>query len=306
MIAHRIDVRSIPTWLRHREIFAAFDALRPGESLELSTDHEPRPLRYEFDHQREGRFVWSAQQLADDDWSVTIRRLKSQGRDGSLADFFARCAAFEGAHPRTLAAFTAHAVERTVTRRESVNEQGALWPYLGVVREGTLGMIAGSANGRERLLFEYLPFETFGEIAVVDGGAALGRVAPPFGRARIVAIPRAAVLKQMEDDAAFARRMTLLCAHRGRALAERLELLAGRSTIERMARALLPYASPEQGISPALAPATRMSQSQLAVAAGTVREVAARALFELESAGAIELEGGRIARIDRAKLAVYL
>ncbi|TAM75432.1 DUF2249 domain-containing protein [bacterium] len=306
MIAHLIDVRSIPTWLRHREIFAAFDALRPGEELQLSTDHEPRPLRFEFDRQREGRFVWLQRQHSDDDWVVTIRRIDSEGRDGSLEDFLGRCAALEGCSDETRAAFVANALERSIPHREALNEQGSQWPYLGFVREGTLGMIAGSANGRERLLFEFLPFETFGELSLVDGGTMLGRVAPPFGAARIVAVPRNVVLKQMESDIGLVRSIALLCAQRGRALAERLEFLAGRSTVERVARALLPYAPPDQGLAPVLSSARRMSQSQLAIAAGTVREVAARALFELENAGAIELEGGRIARIDRAKLSSFL
>jgi len=303
---HQIDVRSIPTWLRHREVFAAFDALRPDEELCIITDHEPRPLRYEFDTQREGRFVWVQRQHSDDEWQVTIRRIKAKGRPGSLEDFFARCAALDRSSEQTRKVFAATAMERAVARRETVTEQGSEWPYLGFVREGTLGMIAGSANGREHLLFEYLPFETFGEVATIDGGTVLGHVAPPFGEAQIVAVPRSVVLDRMDSDSALARSMAKLCAQRARALAERLEFLAGHSIVERVARALLPYASPEQGLSPVLASARRMSQSQLAVAAGTVREVAARALFELENAGAIELEAGRITRIDRAKLVAFL
>lgn len=306
MLPYTIDVRSIPTWLRHREIFAAFDALAPGEELRLIVDHRPRPLRYEFDRQRDGRFVWVQRQLSDDDWRVTIRRIEARGQDGSLEDFFSRCAVLEGCSERTQRAFVESAIERVIAGGEALNEQGSQWPYLGFVREGTLLMIAGSANGRERLLFEFLPFETLGEIAMVDGGAVLGRVTPPFGIARIVAVPRNVVLAQMENDAVLARSMALVCAQRARALAERLEVLAGRSTVERVARALLPYAPPDQGLAPVPAQARRMSQSQLAVAAGTVREVAARALFELESAGAIMLEAGRIARIDRAKLSTFI
>ncbi|MDE2572817.1 MAG: DUF2249 domain-containing protein [bacterium] len=306
MTAHQVDVRSLPTWRRHREVFAAFDALRPAEELRVISDHEPRPLRYEFDRLREGRFVWMQRQHSDDEWRVTIRRIDAPGREGTLEDFFARCAALESASEATHRAFIAAATERIIAYREALNEQGMEWPYLGFVREGRLGMIAGSANGRERLLFEFLPFETFGEISLVDGGTMLGRVAPPFGSARAIAVPRNVVLKQMDDDPAFAHAIALLCAQRGRALAERLEFLAGRSTVERVARALLPYARPDFGLAPVLAPARRMSQSQLAIAAGTVREVAARALFELESSGAIQLEGGRIARIDRAKLTAFV
>jgi DNA-binding transcriptional regulator YhcF (GntR family) len=46
--------------------------------------------------------------------------------------------------------------------------------------------------------------------------------------------------------------------------------------------------------------------TQIATAAGTVKEVAARAIAELERAGTIRRARGRIAFIDRAKLETFL
>ena len=43
-----LDVRDLPPAKRHPEIHEAFDALDPGEALELVNDHEPKPLFYEF------------------------------------------------------------------------------------------------------------------------------------------------------------------------------------------------------------------------------------------------------------------
>jgi DNA-binding GntR family transcriptional regulator len=45
-----------------------------------------------------------------------------------------------------------------------------------------------------------------------------------------------------------------------------------------------------------------MTQAQLAATAGTAKEVAARALAELEAAGAIKRAKGRIALADRQRL----
>jgi uncharacterized protein (DUF2249 family) len=48
-----LDVRSMPPKERHPTIHAAFDALDSGESLTLVNDHDPKPLFYEFQAERE-------------------------------------------------------------------------------------------------------------------------------------------------------------------------------------------------------------------------------------------------------------
>jgi hypothetical protein len=72
--------------------------------------------------------------------------------------------------------------------------------------------------------------------------------------------------------------------------------------IARVANALLPYAAPEQGLHPALPPLPNMTQSQVAASAGTVKEVAARAIAELERLQALRRERGHIRYLDRTKL----
>ncbi len=47
---------------------------------------------------------------------------------------------------------------------------------------------------------------------------------------------------------------------------------------------------------------TRLTQDDLAARIGTVREVAARSLKELEKVEAIEIQRGRITILDRGKL----
>lgn len=74
------------------------------------------------------------------------------------------------------------------------------------------------------------------------------------------------------------------------------------SMTARIARALLPYAGPAEGMVPTLPPLSQMSQAQIATIAGTVRIVAARGLAKLVRERAIELRRGRVARIDRRQL----
>lgn len=44
--------------LKHKAIFETFDGLAPGESMLLINDHDPRPLRFQFEDSRSGLFTW--------------------------------------------------------------------------------------------------------------------------------------------------------------------------------------------------------------------------------------------------------
>ena len=44
-----IDVRSIPPYQRHQQIFAQVDALQVGQSLRIVNDHDPVPLRHQLE-----------------------------------------------------------------------------------------------------------------------------------------------------------------------------------------------------------------------------------------------------------------
>jgi uncharacterized protein (DUF2249 family)/CRP-like cAMP-binding protein len=306
MAVTRLDVRALPTWERHPRIFAAFDTLREGETLTILTDHEPRPLRLEFEQLRPEQFVLAQRQLGEQRWEAVVwRARRDDARDG-LGGVFARCAVFARASGETRQALARVAVERALTAKEPLVAQDAHWPYLGIVREGALAAIAGSSGGREQILFEIFPLETFSEIEALDGGRALARIVPTSRVARIVLVPRAVILSLMIDDVVLTRALQTACAQRARSLAGRLVARVTQPTIARVAAAILPYAPPAAGLSPTLPPLRQMSQTRLAIAAGTVKEVVARVIAELEAAGAIQREGGHIARADRAKLVAFL
>ena len=71
-VATAIDVREIAPRERHALIFARFDALQPGEALQLVNDHDPRPLRYQFEDRSPGRFDWTYLEAGPDLWHVQI------------------------------------------------------------------------------------------------------------------------------------------------------------------------------------------------------------------------------------------
>ncbi|RZL91345.1 MAG: DUF2249 domain-containing protein [Variovorax sp.] len=60
---------------RHPLIFSTFDALAPGQSLQLVNDHDPKPLHYRFDDRCAGAFEWTYLESGPVLWRVQIGKL---------------------------------------------------------------------------------------------------------------------------------------------------------------------------------------------------------------------------------------
>lgn len=72
---HKLDVRVIPPRERHPKIFEMFDALTENETFVLINDHEPRPLYYQFLHERPEQFSWTYLEEGPEVWRVQIGRV---------------------------------------------------------------------------------------------------------------------------------------------------------------------------------------------------------------------------------------
>lgn len=70
-----IDVRSIMPRDRHPLIFDAFDQLSSGEAFLLVNDHDPKPLYYQFMHERTNQFEWDYVEQGPDVWKVRVGKL---------------------------------------------------------------------------------------------------------------------------------------------------------------------------------------------------------------------------------------
>lgn len=114
------------------------------------------------------------------------------------------------------------------------------------------------------------------------------------------------MLHAAESDSRFALALAAAATQQVRAIAELVQAQVSKKIIARVAAALRPYAPIESGlvqVDPVYLPSLRLTQ--IATATGTVKEVVARAVAELEKAGAIRRIRGRIAFIDRAKLTEF-
>ncbi len=69
-----LDLREIMPFERHELIFEKWEALKPGETLKIINDHDPKPLHYQFEAEYRDRYGWEYVQEGPKDWVVKITR----------------------------------------------------------------------------------------------------------------------------------------------------------------------------------------------------------------------------------------
>lgn len=67
-----VDVRPLPPREKHPTIFGTFDALPAGGKMLLVNDHDPVPLRYQFQMERPDGFTWTALAEGPEEWRIEI------------------------------------------------------------------------------------------------------------------------------------------------------------------------------------------------------------------------------------------
>lgn len=67
-----LDVRQEAPARRHSLIFETFDSLGSGEAFTLVNDHDPKPLRYQFEAEHAGEFTWDYLEEGPEAWRVNI------------------------------------------------------------------------------------------------------------------------------------------------------------------------------------------------------------------------------------------
>jgi CRP/FNR family cyclic AMP-dependent transcriptional regulator len=301
----RIDVRLVPIGQRHERIFALFDALEDDQALMLTTDHEPRPLRAEFEQTRPGVFSWTQRCVSRDHWEATIRRTSPvRGSDEAL-ETLRRSATFANEPAQSIEAMAARCRVISARRNRAVVAQGTSWPYMGIVGAGVVQAVLVTPDGRELAVYDVLPGEVFGAIALADGGASPLRYVARAERTKIVLLPLRSVADLMRDKPALANAFNALTAQRLRTILERFSEYASRPITARVAEVLLAYAAPKTGLVEALPPLPRMRQVEIGIAAGAGKDMVYRAIAKLEGGEALIREGGRITHLDRARLTAF-
>lgn len=66
----KIHALEIDARHRHPRIIEVFDGLASGEFMELSNDHNPKPLHYQLMIEREGEFSWEYLEQGPSVWRL--------------------------------------------------------------------------------------------------------------------------------------------------------------------------------------------------------------------------------------------
>ncbi len=295
-----LDFRRLPVWDRAEKVLGQIERLEVGETFTFRMELNPRALVTHIEQQRPLRFAFDIVRQGIEDWRVIVLRVPVN-HAGDAAGLFERNPALRCVSRMGRDHLKRSMSEATMRKGTVLSSEDEPRDSLHVISEGAVGVFAG-AEQRERLLFDLHAPDFAGEVELLDGGWSIGRTVVLSRNAHIVSIPYEVLRVVMEREPELVSAFALSAAQHVRMLASALAQQTNQPILERIAIALLPYAAPERGMQPAFAPLPNMTQTQLAAAAGTVKEVAARAIAELESLGALQRERGHVAYLDRAKL----
>ena len=298
-----IDLRGLPAWERPDLVRKALDRLPSGASLTLITDAEPRALSSRVTQDRPDRFVVETRRVGSRVWQLRLTHRPGELADrNSAAQHLSRCPAFASLDAGVRSELAAAAVWQTGRRGQTLVAENSDWPFIGMVTEGIVARANGGGRERERILYEIFQYELFGVAEYFDRGFKMARIAVFSKTAHVLKIPWDVVSRVAERYPQLSNALGVVMAQRIRLLADALAVQGSLPILGRIARVLLPYAMPERGLVPASASLSTITQSQIAAAGGTVKEVAARAIAELESRSALRREHGHIRYLDREVL----
>lgn len=73
-MAAELDIRIVPPPEKHPTIFRTFDSLAKDEGFTLINDHDPFPLRHQFEATRAGKYSWTYVEKGPAVWRVLIKK----------------------------------------------------------------------------------------------------------------------------------------------------------------------------------------------------------------------------------------
>lgn len=180
---------------------------------------------------------------------------------------------------------------------ESIVREGQSCPGLCIVESGRVKIYKNSPTGREMIINVIEDGESFNEVPVfdqLDNPVNVGAVLDT----QIWLIDAQALRQVIADHPQACQQIIINLSQNLRMLVGKVAELSFYTVTARLAK-LLRQLPPEQisGQGP-----ERLTQDDLASRIGTVREVVARSLKELEKNGAIDVQRGKIQILSREKL----
>jgi uncharacterized protein (DUF2249 family) len=75
LFAATVNATEYPPQLKHKVIFETFNKLQPAEAMLLINDHDPMPLRFQFESMHKDAFTWEYLEQGPDVFKVKIGKV---------------------------------------------------------------------------------------------------------------------------------------------------------------------------------------------------------------------------------------
>jgi CRP/FNR family cyclic AMP-dependent transcriptional regulator len=202
--------------------------------------------------------------------------------------------------PATLDRIAALAAQRSYRRGEVVFSAGDPGDVLFGVVSGRIRISTGNADGREIFLNIMEPGDTFGEIALLDGGTRTA-TAVAIEPSELVSVRREPLFGLLEQETKAALELLRLCGERLRWTSGLLEDAVFLDAPARLAKRLLSL-SELHGEEAAGGRSVRISQEELASFLGVSRQAVNEQLQAWKARGWVALGRGTVTVHDTAAL----
>jgi CRP-like cAMP-binding protein len=156
---------------------------------------------------------------------------------GRVERAFRACRIFQGVDDEIVATLARHSVRRTYERGDSVWRAGDAATSMAVITSGIVKVVQGR-NGAILALFG--PHETFGEMAVIEGGPYTADATAATHQVELLCIDASAVRSAVQSHAAFARSVERSLVAHARELEEKVRIMSA-GCVERRLAALLSH-----------------------------------------------------------------
>lgn len=186
-------------------------------------------------------------------------------------------------------------IERTYNKGEILMSAGKPCQGLFIVASGFVKLFRTAVDGKEQIIHVVRPGEVLNSLAVLDGGPCHAS-AQALENVCLYFLARPDFERLLAQHQAMSRALLLILVRGFRQLIDLVEDLSTRQVTSRVARLFLDGKTPCENL----------SQRDLAAMVGTVREVMARALHQLERQGGLSRRTGAIKVRDAAVLRRYL
>lgn len=213
----------------------------------------------------------------------------------AISDFLPRIPYFAGIDPAEIETISGVVFERSAERGTTIVLEGNQTDALFFVKTGAVKCFKTSPEGKEQILRIVLPWDSFNDAAVFDGGTS-PEGAEAMSPVVLYGITRANMERILIEHPLVLLNAVKVLSARIRHALQLVEDLSFRHVINRIARVLLDYAGDGSG------PRPRLTQQEIASIAGTAREVVGRSLKTLQQEGIIRVERNRLVIVNREGL----